>query len=352
MNSQPDSDAQLARYDRQMRIPAIGVTGQKRIKYSQVTIIGVGALGSAAADMLVRAGIGHVRLVDRDYVELNNLQRQVLFDEHDIAQNLPKAEAAARKLRKINSACEVEPLVADANAGNIAELIGNADLLLDGTDNLATRYLLNDIALKLDIPWVYAACVATEARVLPIIPHETACLRCVFPEPPPVGSLETCDTAGILAPAVQVAAALQVAEALKLLTGNVDALIRKLVAVDVWTGVRQALDVQSAFAAGDCPACHGGRYDFLAQVPGAGVTTLCGRDAVQLFPAAPPERPLDFQRLATRIGASSRPAFNAFLLRFHADRCDVTVFPDGRAIIKGTTEPAVARKIYDKYIGG
>ena len=358
--------AELARYSRQMLYERVGVEGQKRLSHASAVLVGCGALGSVLANTLVRAGIGSLRIIDRDFIEPNNLQRQVLFDEHDIAQNLPKAEAAARKLRKINSGVEIEGLVTDVNPGSVEDLCTDADLILDGTDNLETRFLLNDVAVKHELPWVYGACLGAEGLVLPIVPHRTPCLRCIWDEPPLPGTVPTCDTVGVLAAAAQVVASLQATEAMKILMGRAAEVSRHLLAVDVWMGRIRAVHVQAALDDGECPCCKQGRYDFLTGRRAAATTTLCGRDAVQITPgegdAAAERRSdegksesrvgrVDFKRLADRLPARTSPKFNEFLLRFSVDNYAVTLFADGRAIIQGTSDPAVARGVYAKYVG-
>jgi molybdopterin-synthase adenylyltransferase len=342
----------LARYSRQMLFTPIGVAGQRRLKHANVTLVGCGALGSVLASTLVRAGVGALRLIDRDFIELNNLQRQMLFDEHDIAQNLPKAEAAARKLRKINSAVEIEAFVDDVNPGNIMALCGEADLLLDGTDNLETRYLINDLAVQNDIPWVYGACLAAEGLVLPILPHRTPCLRCIWEEPPLPGVTPTCDTVGVLAPVVSIVASLQAIAALKILTATEPASDTRLLAVDAWEGRIRSVNVQPAFDEGHCPCCKQSRYDFLVGGKTAATTTLCGRDAVQIIPPVSEENaPVNFRAIADRLPPRSSPKYNEFLLRFSVEKYAVTIFPDGRAIVQGTSDPTTARGVYAKYVG-
>lgn len=343
------ADPRLARYARQSLFEPFGERGTRALTLARATLIGCGALGSVLADTLVRAGLGALRIVDRDFLELNNLQRQVLFDEHDLAENLPKAVAAARKLRRINSAVEIEPVVADANPSNIEEFCRDADLLLDGTDNFETRFLINDVAVQYGIPWVYGACVAAEGIVLPILPRRTPCLRCIWEDAPPPGMSPTCDTAGVLAPVVHLVASLQALEAMKILAGQLDAVNRQLVLIDAWTGRFRQVDMQSAFDAGDCPCCKHNRYEFLRGERGSASATLCGRNAVQVLPAAAGR--VDFRELAARLKSGTRPVFNAYLLRFAVDAYSVTVFSDGRAIIQGTSDPAVARTIYARYIG-
>jgi adenylyltransferase/sulfurtransferase len=351
----PDSDAptqlptDLARYSRQILVEGIGIDGQQRIKHAAVTLIGCGALGSVLANTLVRAGIGYLRIIDRDFIELNNLQRQVLYDEHDIAENLPKAEAAARKLRKANSAVEIDAIVADLNPSNAESLCGEADLLLDGTDNLETRFLINDLAVKREVPWVYGACLATDGLVLPVLPGRSPCLRCIWDEPPPPGEVPTCDTAGILAGTVNVVASLQAIEAIKILAGRESELMAGLATIDVWTGRVRTVNVQSAFEAGACPCCHERRFEFLSGERAASSTTLCGRDAVQLLPSEPSE--VNLKSIAGRLPAHTRPRYNEFLLRFKTDDHAVTLFRDGRVIVQGTSDSAVARSVVAKYVG-
>ncbi|MEW6250486.1 MAG: ThiF family adenylyltransferase [Planctomycetota bacterium] len=342
----------LARYSRQILYPGIGLEGQQRLRNASATLIGCGALGSALANTLVRAGIGALRIIDRDFIEPVNLQRQTLFDEQDIAQNLPKAEAAARKLRRINSAVEVEGIVADIHPANIAALCGSADLLLDGTDNLETRYLINDFAVRTETPWVYGACLGAEGLVLAIVPHRTPCLRCIWDDPPAPGSLPTCDTAGILMSAASIVAAFQAIEALKILAGRTDALHGRLLAIDAWTGQCRALNVQAAHAA-DCICCQQRRYEYLEGDRFASATALCGRDAVQIRPVtSSAEGPaVSFRAIAERLPARAAARYNEYMLRFRADDFAVTLFADGRAIIQGTGDPAAARAIYAQYIG-
>ena len=360
-HSQPD----LARYSRQMLFAPIGVEGQRRLRQASVTLVGCGALGSVLANTLVRAGVGSLRIIDRDFIETNNLQRQVLFDEHDIAQNLPKAEAAARKLRKINSAVEVEGIVADVNPASAEGFCRDADLILDGTDNLETRFLVNDVAVKHEIPWVYGACVASEGLVLPILPHRTPCLRCIWEEPPPPGMTPTCDTVGVLAAAVNMVASLQATAAMKILMGIADAARPTplppregphgacLLAIDAWEGRLRSINVQGAIDEGNCPCCKQGRYDFLAGSKVAATTTLCGRDAVQVLPGN--DVLVNFRAIVERLPARSNAKHNEFMLKFNVTvgdaPCNVTVFSDGRAIVQGTADPTVARSVLAKYVG-
>jgi len=343
-------DPQLERYSRQILFEHLGPDAQRKLLASRATLIGCGALGTVIADTLVRAGLGFLRIVDRDYIEPNNLQRQVLFDEQDIAENLPKAVAAANKLARINSQVRVEAVVADANHANIEALADGAQLLLDGTDNFETRFLINDVAVKKNIPWLYGACVSATGMVMPILPRETPCLRCIWQEPPPPGSSPTCDTAGVLAPVVHVVTALQCVEAIKLLTGNRAALNRNLIQIDVWTGRFASFDISTA-SAPQCPCCGLANYEFLSASRGAAAASLCGRNAVQVSPSSTMKP--DFAQIAARVApvADLPPRQNRFMLRFSVGRYDLTVFADGRAIIKGTPDPQEARSVYAKYIG-
>ena len=341
----------LARYSRQILFEHIGEAGQRKLQSSRVTLIGCGALGTVLADTLVRAGVGFLRIVDRDVVELNNLQRQVLFAEEEAVEGTPKAVAAAARLARINSEVSVEPIVADADPANIESFANEAHLLLDGTDNLETRFLMNDVAVKHRIPWVYGACLGADGMVMPVVPGLTPCLRCIWDRPPSPGVALTCDTAGIVAPIVHIVASLQVVEALKILTDQIEALNRNLVQIYAWTGQFGRFDLQSAYDAGDCPCCKGGQYDYLAGVRAARTTTLCGRQAVQI--SAPPGASVDFEAIAAKVApvAKSAPQFNRYLLRFEVDAYQVTLFRDGRAIIAGTTEPMEARSVYARYVG-
>jgi molybdopterin/thiamine biosynthesis adenylyltransferase len=344
-------DAPLARYSRQMVFEPLGEAAQRRLLAARVTLIGCGGLGTVLADMLVRAGLGFLRVVDRDYVELSNLQRQVLFTERDAAEGLPKAVAAAQRLAEINSTVTVEPVVADATADNVPSLADGAHLLLDGTDNFETRFLINDAAVKRRIPWVYGACIAAEGMVLPILPGTTPCLRCIWEHAPPPGLSPTCETAGILAPIVHIVAALQVVAALQILTGRLDALNRRLVRIDAWTGEVRHIDVQRAYDEGDCPCCQRGVYEYLSARSTGRTAVLCGRQAVQITP--PAGAAVDFDALAARLAPLLRqpPTINRYLMRFAVERFAVTLFRDGRAIIQGTTAPDEARTVYAKYVG-
>lgn len=332
------------KYSRQILFEPIGVAGQERLLRGQAVIIGCGALGTAQASALVRAGVGRVRIVDRDYVEASNLQRQTLFDEADAAESLPKAVAAERKLKRINSDVHVEGIVADVDSHNIEDLVAGFEIILDGTDNFEVRYLLNDAALKLGIPWIYGAVIGSYATTLTVSPGRTACLACVYPRPPE-GNYDTCDTVGVIAPAVAWASAVQVTEALKILLGRTEELHGSLLAYDVWKNHYQKIKPNID---PHCRAC--GARDFHYLKDGGPIhVTLCGRNAVQINQRQ--ARRLDLTALKQRLEQFGPVRANQFLLRCVLDRYELTVFADGRAIVKGTHDPAVARGIYAKYIG-
>jgi adenylyltransferase/sulfurtransferase len=342
-------DPSLERYSRQVRFPGVGEDGQRRLLGSRVTLCGCGALGTVLANALVRAGVGHLRLVDRDFIEASNLQRQVLFDERDVADNLPKAEAAARKLAAVNSSVRVEPVVADVDRTNVLDLVGDADLVLDGSDNFELRYLLNDAAVKLGKPWVYGGCVGSHGMTMTILPGKTPCLRCVFEAAPAPGEAGTCETAGVLGPAVGVVAGFQAAEALKVLTGHRDRINRDLIILDVWENELRRVKVAPLLGKVDCPCCQRRRFEWLEGEQGSHTTSLCGRNAVQVAHRAASR--LDFAELAGRLGPLGPVSYNRFLLKFRAEGHDFTVFPDGRAIIQGTDDVDRARTLYAKYVG-
>lgn len=363
-------DHELARYHRQMLLPGFGPEGQERLRAATALVLGCGALGCLAADLLTRAGVGHLVVVDRDVVELTNLQRQVLFDEQDVAEGLPKAVAAQRRLAKVNSAVRITPVVDDLHDGNIERYVAGVDVLIDGLDNFETRYLVNDVAVSRGIPYVYGGAVGTAGTAFVILPrtaqgrapwemHEginraTACLRCLFEEPPPPGAMPTCDTAGVLASAVTTIASFEVTEALKILTGHFDRVATTLLHMDVWYNHMAHLRVADARARGGCPCCGERRFEFLDGARGSGASTLCGRDAVQLRPRSG-AAPLDLQAVAARLGDPAGIRISAYLLR--ADITDngrtysLSLFPDGRAIIYGTDDASTARGLYAKYVG-
>ena len=342
------------RYSRQILFAPLGEAGQAKLARAQVAIVGCGALGTAQADLLARAGVGDLRLIDRDYVEASNLQRQTLYEEADAEAASPKAAAAAR-LRRINSGIAVEGLVADLTPANVRELLSGRDLLLDGTDNLETRYLINDYAVEQGLPWIYGAAVASRALTFTIRPGRTACLECLFPgleagglEAPPEPVMATCDTAGVLSWVVSWVAALQVAEAIKLLTGAEAALRGSLLSADLWTN--EFRELQRPLRDPDCRAC--GRRDFIhLRGEQRAVVTLCGRNAVQIHEH---RRPLALAELAERLRPQGEVRGNALAVRFLPAApagLEMTIFADGRALIKGTTDPGVARSLYARYVG-
>ena len=360
----------LSRYHRQTLLPGFGAQGQRRLGRSTAFILGCGALGSMAAELLARAGVGHLVIVDRDFVEITNLQRQVLFNEQDVAQAMPKAHAARRRLARINSSVRVTAIVDDLNRGNIARYASGADVLVDGLDNFETRYLANDYAVRHGIAYIYGGAVGTIGAAFAILPHTasgdapwerdhgnnraTPCLRCLFEEAPPPGTLPTCETVGVLASAVTTIAGFQVAETLKVLTGNFDRICPTLLNLDLWTNTITQLKVESAYERGDCPCCKQGRFDYLDGRLGSGATTLCGRDAVQLTHRQNPEG-LDLDRVAARLRDHGNVISSRYMIRATitdgGNAYTLSLFPDGRAIVHGTAEPNVARSVYAKYVG-
>lgn len=342
------------RYSRQELFGPIGRTGQQRLSASSVTLIGCGALGSNLAQMMVRAGLGRLRIVDRDYLELSNLQRQVLFDEQDVVENMPKSVAAARKLAQINSNVTVEPIVADVNYETIEQFIDGSDLILDGTDNLQTRFLINDAAIKHGLPWIYGACVGAKGLALAILPAGRPCLRCLFDEPGEPAAVETCDTAGIIGPIASIVASLQAAEAIKILTGNLDAVNHRLVSFDTWANLYRSIATDAL--GNDCKCCCYKDFEFLAGKGSLSTISLCGRNSVQLRPRRQKQQ-LDMAALADRLAPAGAVYRNEFIVRLDLpDRTEtpgrqITIFPDGRAIIKGTDNIDEARSLYAKYIG-
>ncbi len=339
----------LARYSRQMRYAPIGTEGQQKLQDSRVLLCGCGALGSVLAGTLARAGVGYLRIVDRDFLELSNLQRQVLYTEEDVAAGLPKAIAAQQQLAKINSSITIDAHVTDVSSRNITQLCEGMDLILDGTDNFETRFLLNDASLSLNIPWVYGGCIGAEGQSLTIIPGETPCLRCLMSEPPAPGTSPTCDTSGILATIIQVIASIQATEAIKILTGNKAAINRCWTVIDLWENVTRQLKVDSFRENSDCPTCNKKEFPWLSGERGSQAAILCGRNSVQLnFPSAQALSLDDLEKSLQGVGKVTR---NRYLLRLAVDDYLITVFPDGRAVIGGTEEIGEARSIYARYIG-
>ncbi len=367
----------LSRYHRQMLLPGIGREGQERLRDGTAVVIGCGALGTFLADLLARAGVGRLLIIDRDVVEITNLQRQVLFDERDVERCMPKAEAAKEKIAHINSQVNVVAVVDDLNHTNIDRLLGRQveaggpTVLVDGLDNFETRFLVNDWAVKRTMPYVYGGAVGTVGMTMAILPHAgsdatdlppwqvagfaTPCLRCVFDQAPPPGLNPTCDTAGVLGPLIGIIAGHEAAEALKILTGNFAAVNRDIVHVDLWSNTQAGFAVQGAYDTGNCACCRQRRFEYLEGKLAGGTTTLCGRNAVQLSHGRS-DGNIDFNRLAERLEHHGSVKTNRFMVRADiveaGSAYELTLFKDGRAIVKGTEDQTVARRIYAKYIGG
>jgi len=335
------------RYSRQILFNGIGEEGQRRLRQSRDLIVGCGALGSAQAESLARAGVGSLRIADRDFVEASNLQRQTLFTERDALERLPKAVAAANHIGEINRDVAVEPEIVDVNHSNIERLVKDRDIVLDGTDNFATRYLINDACVKHEINWVYGAAVGSYGVTMTIQPHRTPCLRCVFEEAPPAASAPTCDTSGVIMPIISVVAAVQITEALKLLTGQDESLHHSLMQFDVWRNEWRKIDPGTPSP--DCPTCGLASFTTLEATAEDFAAVLCGRDAVQISPAQSTR--INFEQLAERLRVTGDVKFNDYLLRFRTGDFEVTVFQDARSIIRGTSEIKTARSLYAKYIG-
>jgi len=336
--------SELERYSRQILFAGIGERGQEALLRSHAAIVGCGALGSFHAAALARAGTGRLTIIDRDYIEPGNLHRQWLFEESDAAEGLPKAAAAQRRIARINSGVEVRGIVADVTASNIDSLLNGADVILDGTDNFDTRYLINDYAVSRGIPWIYGAAVGSYGLVMPVIPGVTACLRCVYPEQPE-GAQPTCETAGVLNVIVSVIASLQAADALKILSGQAGRVQPRITTVDVWDGgIRQ---IAAPERDPDCPTCGRRDFQYLERTRLPDVS-LCGRNAVQVRDR---ERTIDLVELAARLAPLGEVRANEYALRFLIPPYEMTVFPDGRAIVKGTSDPGVARSLYSRYVG-
>lgn len=352
------SSRDLARYHRQIIFPGFGQIGQERLLASTAVIVGCGATGTALSNLLVRAGVGRVRIIDRDFIELNNLQRQILFDEDDIAANLPKAEAAARKLRRVNSDVTVEGIVTDLNPGNVLDLLGDADVVLDGTDNFSTRFLINDASLSLGKPWIYTGVIAAYGMTATLIPtgaapklpgerHETGCLRCFLPELPAPGTTPTCDTAGVIGPGVALLTAVAAGEAMKILSGQ-GKLNPGIIHMDVWSHDYEQFTLMRN---PECPACGEHNYEYLNAQIGATSAALCGRNAVQVVVTGGPR--LDLASIAQQLAPVAKQLMrNDYLLRAQIDGYEFTIFPDSRAIIKGTEDKELAKGLYARYLGG
>lgn len=343
-----------SRYHRQEILPEFGRAAQDRLAGSHTMVIGLGALGCPAADLLARAGVGRLSLVDRDVVELTNLQRQTLFDEADARAARPKAEAAAARLAAVNSSIRVEALIEDFSGSEAERMVSvhpRPDVLVDGTDNFQTRYLINDVAVKLGIPYVYGGAVGTSGMSFAVLPGRTACLRCVFPEPPAAGSEPTCDTAGILAPTAMIVAAAQAVDAIKILIGREDRLAGSLLSFDLWSNRRSRMDLSEARRA-DCPCCGEGRYEFLDRAESERTLTLCGRNSVQIMPARGAWGGTTLDVVAKRLrGVGEVQLAESHLRAVPEPGVVITLFADGRAIVAGTTDGARAKSLYAKYVG-
>ncbi len=342
MNGTPD------RYRRQTRFAPFGEEGQRQLRHARVLVVGCGALGCVSADLLVRAGVGFVRIVDRDFVERDNLHRQVLFTEADAAAQLPKAVAGAIRLAAANSTVGIEPVVADVSSTNIERLAGDVQVIVDGTDNFETRYLINDFAVAKNLPWVFAGCVGAEGQTMAIQPGQSCCLSCFLPELPPAASMPTCETAGVLAPIVSVVAAYQAMEALKLCSGNAAAVNPQLSVFDLWNNQVRSINMQASRRP-DCPTCGERNFPWLAGTRGSAATKLCGRNSVQISPAA--ANVLDLAVLAEKLRSVGTVTANPYLLRLAVNEFLITMFADGRAIVGGTEDEAIARTVLAKYVG-
>ncbi|MDF2960189.1 MAG: thiamine biosynthesis protein ThiF [Paenibacillus sp.] len=338
------------RYSRQVLFNPIGAQGQAKLIESRVAIVGMGALGTVLANHMVRAGVGFVRLIDRDFVEASNLQRQMLYDEADAAASEPKAIAAAARLRQANSLVSLEPVVSDLNATNAEELLSDVDLILDGTDNFSVRFLINDVSLKHGIPWIYGGAVSSRGVSLTVVPGVTPCLRCLFGQAPAQGTTETCDTAGVIGPIIHTVASHQATEAFKLLVGAQEQLNRKMVHWDLWYNQHSSVDVSKA-RKGDCPACALHRFDYLDQeLAEDTIQTLCGRNSVQIQPVR--QAVFNLAEWADKWKPLGRIESNPFLLKLHLDETlTLVLFPDGRLLVQGTDDPTTAKSLYSRYIG-
>lgn len=335
------------RYSRQALYSKIGEDGQAAIQRARVLVLGLGALGAASADILARAGVGRLRIVDRDVLELSNLQRQVLYSEADLQSGLPKAEAARQRLSAVNSDIDIEAQVKDVSADNISELLRGCDVVVDGTDNFPTRLLLNDACLEQKTPWIYCGVIGSSIHSFPILPGDGPCFRCYIGEAPSPGSVDTCDTAGVLGPAVLMAVSLSTTAALKIITGQREALLRGLQMMDLWSGQFRRFGLKSD---PDCRACQG-HYDYLRGQKAETVARLCGRNAVQLSSSS---QGIDLKALGQRLQPQGQVSANAFLLRYQPrewPQGEITVFPDGRLIVKGTNDVSQARSVASRYLG-
>lgn len=335
------------RYSRQVMFPEIGKAGQEKLIASRVLLVGCGALGAAHVEMLARAGVGNLKIVDRDFVEFTNLQRQTLYKESDAADRVPKAIAAKHRIAEINSDVSVEAVVADINNSNVESLIADVNLVLDGTDNFQIRYLVNDACVKQGKTWIYGAAVSSYGTTMTVIPGETPCLRCIFEDMPDAGSSPTCDTAGVIMPIILSIASVQVAEAIKLLVGDTASLHRSLVQIDIWQNDWRKIKLSGPNP--DCPACGERKFEFLDADSQEFAAVLCGRDAVQVAPPRPVQ--IDLAQFAEKLSNLPGINWNEYLLRFTVNGNEITLFRDGRAIVKGTNDVSEARSLYAKFVG-
>lgn len=340
----------IDRYHRQTLLPQLGTAGQARLSAASAVIVGCGALGCSSAELLARAGVGKIRIVDRDIVELTNLQRQVLFDEEDATQSLPKAVAARDRLAKINSSIQIEARVADLDGSNVESLVAEMQIIIDGTDNVATRYLLNDASLKFGRPWIYGACVGSEGRMLAVFPDHGPCLRCLFPTPPNPADLPACDTAGVLGPVAAMVGALQATAAIKIFSGNASAVAAELVSFDLWNNRIHATPVADAKRS-DCPACALRQFEFLQSRDRDLSARLCGRNAVQV--RASLSHDFSLSNVAARLQSAGAVSASPYMVRCQLAEggLSLTAFEDGRVIVQGTNDPARARSIVARYVG-
>jgi adenylyltransferase/sulfurtransferase len=335
----------MDRYSRQILLERIGEAGQEKLAKSSVLLVGCGALGTVIANNLIRAGIGYMKVVDRDYVELDNLQRQMLFDEEDVEKGMPKAVAAVDKLHKINSSVKIEAEVKDVNQKNIEELIKDVDIVLDATDNFEIRLLINDACFKHNIPWIYGAAISSYGMTMNIIPKMTACFRCIISSLPAPGSVDTCDTVGVLNAITSLIASLESNEAIKILLGDRD-LNRELLVIDLRDNSFDKIPVKKR---GDCPLCRDGKFEYLDKKGPSKAIKLCGREMIQITPQREMEIPLEhLKKKLERVGDAS---YLGFLLKFRVDKYELIIFPDGRAFVKGVSDTETARSLYAKYIG-
>jgi molybdopterin/thiamine biosynthesis adenylyltransferase len=338
-----------SRYSRQILFSGIGSEGQKKLGRSRILLVGCGALGSVIAEILVRAGIGCLTLADRDYIDESNLPRQSLYTEADCRAGLPKATAAARHLSEINSQVELSPRIIDVNAATIAGLVPGHDLILDGTDNFETRFLINDASLKWHVPWVYGACAGAYGLCAAFVPDSTPCLRCVFEHMPPPGSSPTSDTVGVIASIVHVVAALEAAEGIKILTGQLDRLNGKLTSIDLWENQILCMNLEQLRGNDNCPACRRRNFEFLEGKHEEQAESLCGRGAIQVRCAYP--TPVDLAAVAARLAPLGSVICNEYLLKARVDKYEIALFRDGRAMVRGTQDTEEARRAFAKYIG-